>query len=71
MASDVQSAFYEGCTALASGERRAANPYPPNTALWGGWQRGWMHEYRRLPEPLQRVRCSREPEIVEPDPERG
>lgn len=68
MASDVGTAFTEGCAACAAGALRATNPYPANSALWAGWQRGWMDEYRRLPAPLKGVRVRREPEIEAPDP---
>lgn len=65
---DVQTAFTAGCAACAAGQLRSSNPCQPGTPLWGGWQRGWMHEFRTLPEPLRAARIAREPDLAQPDP---
>lgn len=64
---DAGTAFMAGCQACADGRLRSSNPNQPNGAIWSGWQRGWMNEYRRLPDLLRAARLRREPGLEDPD----
>lgn len=69
MSDSFESEFTAGCEACASGALRSTNPHTPvGSPAWCGWQKGWMHEFSRLPAVLQEARVRREPDLLSNEP---
>lgn len=56
----LDSAYFRGREACADGKRQDTNPHPGEAAEHGYWNRGWLEEFKELPEALKARRLPQE-----------